>query len=40
MSVEIGAGRMPRPDPGDIGLLLFLGLVGSAATQLLWARAR
>ena len=36
-AAEIGAGGVPRPDLGDLGLLLFLGLVASAATQLLWA---
>lgn len=36
-SAEVGAGGVPRPDLGDLGLLLFLGLVASAATQLLWA---
>ena len=36
-SAEIAIGGLPRPDPGDLWLLLFLGLVGSAATQMLWA---
>jgi len=36
-SAEIATGGLPRLDPGDLWLLLFLGLVGSAVTQLLWA---
>lgn len=35
--VEVRASGLPSPDLGEIGLLLFLGLIGSAATQVLWA---
>ena len=37
VSVEVGAGGMPTPDLGDLLLMLFLGVVCSAATQILWA---
>jgi len=36
VSVEVGAGGMPTPDLGDLLLMLFLGVVCSAATQILW----
>lgn len=37
VSIEVGAGGMPTPSLDDLLLVLFLGLVCSAATQLLWA---
>ena len=37
VAIETGADGMPSPDLEDLLLVLFLGLVCSAATQLLWA---